>query len=55
MKNVSLLVFLALCLIAGNLDAQMNEPMMTDDSTGMAHAVLPVDGIIEYLPNEKLQ
>jgi hypothetical protein len=50
MKYCILSLFFVLNVLAGILDAQMNQPMMTDDSTTTAHSILPSDGIIEYLP-----
>ena len=54
MKNVSLSLFLVLSVFAGNVNAQMIEPTMTDDSTSVAHSILPVDGIITYLPHDSM-
>ncbi len=54
MKYLILSLFLVLNVLAGNLDAQMNEPMMPGDTTTVAHSILPVDGIIEYMPHDSM-
>ena len=54
MKNILLTAFLLSWVLAGNLHAQVNEPMISGDTSLTAHSVLPIDGIIEYLPKDTL-
>ena len=54
MKYLILSLFIVINVWATNLEAQMNEPLINDDSTAASHSVLPVDGIIEYMPHDSM-
>jgi hypothetical protein len=52
MKNLLLAAILFVAL-SGMLHAQTNDALV-NDSIGLPHSILPVDGIIEYLPKDTL-
>ena len=52
MKKIYITTLLLSSMFAANLHAQTSEMMMNDDTSSVTHSVLPVDGIIEYLPKD---
>src|SRR6188508_2554689 len=54
MKNTSLAILILLTILGNNVFAQETNPTEMSDSTEVAHSILPVDGIIQYLPHDTL-
>lgn len=52
MKNTTLAILLLLFGFCNNIAAQDSHPVMLGDTTEITHSILPVDGIIPYLPND---